>query len=787
MKKKSFVSTLVLLIIYNGALAQNNHINTVDSLSYIIFTKLDSNRVKAELTLATQTKNIDTAIAFAQSGYKHAIKINFKSYYAKSLRVIGNLYQKQQVLDSAEYYYQKAIAAAKEFNDTLGEAVCRYELVKMLVNRRSNYNKALSQCKISLQLVTQLKDSIRMATISKALGTIYYLQQDYLFATKYVLIALSLSEKIGYKSEILRAYGSLVESAKSLKDYPKGLYYLNEILKIETSSNDTNSIRDTKLAIADIFLLQKKYKEALKIYTDNYEASVKESSISEMYTANSLANTYSLLDQQEMAIKFMLRAIEIAENEKIVNEKYVMQASLGAFYFKQAQNANVSKTDSDKGAQINTAIKWLKMAVDSLKAEKDFENVHEFLSYLTEAYTLQGNTAAALLSYKQEIFYRDSLLNIDQKDSVRHMILSYEFTKKTDSVNAEKQLQRLQSEKQTALAALAFEYDKKQMLAKTTTEKLQLQQEEALKRAGIENEYNLKAATLLALQKTKELEASMAAQQNAAELKNKNKNQKLIGIGIITAFSFAGLWFYMYNRSKQRKLKNQLALQEANQKLKDAEYATKLNNVTFDALRSQMNPHFIFNCLNSIKLYTEQNNKQVASTYLDKFSSLIRSVLDNARTEHVTLNSEIQSLRLYLDLESMRFKDKLSYKINVSNNVDAEYIEIPPMLIQPYVENAIWHGLMNKPEGGTITLDFAQENDVLHATVTDNGIGRTHAAAIKASSGRTHKSLGTQITHERITLINKRYNTNANVVLTDVLDSSNNPAGTRATIQIPVI
>jgi sensor histidine kinase YesM len=204
------------------------------------------------------------------------------------------------------------------------------------------------------------------------------------------------------------------------------------------------------------------------------------------------------------------------------------------------------------------------------------------------------------------------------------------------------------------------------------------------------------------------------------------------------------------------------------------------------ALRSQMNPHFIFNCLNSIKLYTTQNDTVAASNYLTKFSKLIRMALENSRSETVTLDAELESLELYIQMEAMRFKEKLKYSIAIDKNVDSSFIEIPPMLLQPYVENAIWHGLMHREDGGRIDVGVRviPNESTLAITIKDNGVGREKAAQLKSKTATSHKSYGTKVTGERLDLINQIYKTGASVTTED-LTSNGEVTGTLVTIKIP--
>jgi len=141
-----------------------------------------------------------------------------------------------------------------------------------------------------------------------------------------------------------------------------------------------------------------------------------------------------------------------------------------------------------------------------------------------------------------------------------------------------------------------------------------------------------------------------------------------------------------------------------------------------------------------------------------------------------------------MEMETMRFKEKLKYNIAVEKDVDLDYIEIPPLLLQPYVENAIWHGLMQKEEGGRIDITVAMEQNesTLAINIIDDGIGRARAAELKSKTATRHKSYGMKVTSERLALINQIYKSGANVTIHDLTDSNGHPVGTRVTIKIPL-
>ncbi|NUQ26317.1 MAG: histidine kinase [Saprospiraceae bacterium] len=222
------------------------------------------------------------------------------------------------------------------------------------------------------------------------------------------------------------------------------------------------------------------------------------------------------------------------------------------------------------------------------------------------------------------------------------------------------------------------------------------------------------------------------------------------------------------------------------EQLKRAFYK-EISEKEMEALRSQMNPHFIFNCLNSINNFIVRNDSAQAAGYITKFSRLMRLVLDNSRSQRVPLEKEIEALRLYLELEAMRFDDKFRYEIWVDDEIDQQFCQIPPMLIQPYIENAIWHGLMHKPEGGSVVVDVRPPTDnKLLVEITDDGVGRARAAELESKSTLQRKSYGGLITEERLRILNPDKPDENKVSIHDLVDANGKACGTRVVLEIPV-
>ncbi len=206
------------------------------------------------------------------------------------------------------------------------------------------------------------------------------------------------------------------------------------------------------------------------------------------------------------------------------------------------------------------------------------------------------------------------------------------------------------------------------------------------------------------------------------------------------------------------------------------------------ALRAQMNPHFIFNSLNSIQYFITENDKKSANLYLSTFSTLIRKVLDHSSQSRISLEDELEYLHLYLSIESLRFRDKFAYKVEVPDNIDIDEIMIPPMLIQPYIENAIQHGLLQKKEGAReLMIHFQLKGEhLLICTIKDNGIGREKSQALKEGRARNaHQGIGTTNPKARLDILNQLNKAKIQVRFIDHYDTNEQASGTSVEISIP--
>lgn len=280
-----------------------------------------------------------------------------------------------------------------------------------------------------------------------------------------------------------------------------------------------------------------------------------------------------------------------------------------------------------------------------------------------------------------------------------------------------------------------------------------------------------------------------------------NGSWYMIGIMLESMFfaSGLGLRYFLMDQSNRKlqeenikalesKLSVEQEARESERKLADLNL--ELTNQQLTALRAQMNPHFIFNALNSIQKYVVTGNVDEANSYLSKFSKLQRMILAYSDENFISLDKELEVLKLYLELEQLRLTNEFHYELIVDPDIEAEEINIPPMLIQPFAENAIWHGLIPKQGEKKLSIEFKMEDeDTLLCVIDDNGIGREAARIIKAqkqASSPINKSRGMSLVSNRLALLERKYGKEFSVEVTDKVNANNESEGTRVRLRVPV-
>ena len=260
---------------------------------------------------------------------------------------------------------------------------------------------------------------------------------------------------------------------------------------------------------------------------------------------------------------------------------------------------------------------------------------------------------------------------------------------------------------------------------------------------------------------------NLAKQNEIAQLQL-IKNRNFWIIFLVSTFSLLVILYFLYRQNLLKKEKKILTLEQ-------------------DVLRTQMNPHFIFNALNSIKHYIINNEQKNAVHYLNKFSKLIRKILESSSVKEVSLQEELETMDLYMNIENIRFSNEIYYNFNVDQALDLSKIKVPPLVLQPFLENALWHGLSSKKGDKNILLSvYKPSENFIQIDIQDNGIGRKASAQIKSNKTIKRKSIGIELTKERLQNFIKGFENPFSLKFNDLLDENNNPLGTKVALKIPI-
>ena len=554
-------------------------------------------------------------------------------------------------------------------------------------------------------------------------GLIYQYNDEYKKALGYHQKAFELFVKIKNEKLGLTALNSVGACYTNLNDYKKALNCYFQVLKIaETQNNES----EMGLASGNIGLVFKRIGNFEKAYAYFEKAIAIYSKINDM---RNLINTYQSYgtakdsnNDQKGAIKLYEKGLRLATKPEYDNLKYDLINGLGVAYLAQK---NYEK-----------AIDFLKQSLvyyreNENKRKLSITNLH-YSEVLTEApdEILKKNNINPSEKYNLAISLLKENVKIDEKLEIPESLmydkelLAKIYEKKGDYKNALHEFKDFQRLKDS----LAFSENR----------------EEAIKK---EMQYNADKKETLA----------------KAEI----GKQKVIRNAIVTVsliVLIAGVFLFLGFRKRQKIKAEQ----------KEILLKAEISETELKALRAQMNPHFIFNALNSIADYINKNDARSADYYLGKFAKLMRGILENSEEKEISLSEELKMLEFYMDLESLRFKNKFNYEVKIADDINPENTLIPPMILQPFVENSILHGLAKKENDGKITIHIDKTEDLLKCTIEDNGIGR------KNPNENLNKSYGVKLTRERIALFDKSKNSDSGVFYTDL------ETGTRVELRLPL-
>lgn len=623
-----------------------------------------------------------------------------------------------------------------------------------------------------VNLLNATKNDIDKVAILNAIAS-QYKTSDPKLMNDYAVKALVLSQKINSKIGQGNAYLNIGTSNVILGNYAKALESFSLAQTIFENENSSNSEKNTEVksglakaygSIGIVFSEQSNYSKALQYYLKSvkiYEAIHDIGMCAKLY--NNIGIVYRAQHSDFKALEYFIKAQKIQDKLKDPNvgitltniancylnqknfskafdyytsaklflDKYPNPRALGEWYNNLGLLYKETKNDAK-------AIQNWDLAIQTFQKIDDKFGVADTYIYLGQLYLNQNKFSEALNNSNKALALAKEIGILEQQ-MLSEKLISDVYAKQNNTElalthyilysTAKDSLINEENTRKSVEAEMNFDFEKREVLQKKELEKKEILLAEQSKQSKMQ----LFFATLFGL--------------------------LLFGIG-----------FLIYNRIQ---LKKTLTLQK-----ELAEYEQK-------ALHLQMNPHFVFNCLGSISSFIVNNGTESAIKYLAKFSKLMRLTLEYSKESLIPIDKEIESLQNYLELEKLRFNQKFNFTITKSSEIEDD-IAVPPLLLQPFVENAIIHGVIPKKEIGHISIQFSIEKDSIICVIEDNGVGYNQSKSLKENSVMVHKSMALDITKKRLQMIESSTNEKADFSIQELKDNTNEVIGTKVILKLPI-
>ena len=564
-------------------------------------------------------------------------------------------------------------------------------------------------------------NSTQSAQAHELLGDVYVYWKQYDLAISAYKISIQNTSSASAQLKLAKAYRNDGDFETSLTEYNK------------ISQKDLSNYQKTVWfeGIGDTYVMLKEYTKAINAYEDGLAVAKKHLIAPKVTDLNSkMAQVYSDQGQTSKAKLMFSNSLNLAKNE---NKKRAVEEQV-----KVAEFNSINADYEDEIVLRKQAIEGIKdIERDSVIANESPITTQKQNYKIGNAYYLQNDLESAIPYYEKSREEADEKEDLDVKlDATRKLSEAH-----LKSGNTEK----------------AIEYNDEY---KNVVDELYAKKIQEISRAA-------RASRSIAEQQSRitSLESDRALSKSTYELtQERNKSQQLIIYSLIGGLVLLLITGYlMFKYIKQQRLANNL--------------------LALKSLRSQMNPHFIFNALNSVNTFIATNDERTANRYLSDFSQLMRAVLENSEEDFIPLKKEIELLNLYTKLEHFRFQDKFDYSIDVDETIDVEEFQIPPMLLQPYIENAVWHGLRYKTEKGHLNINIQPKSkDEITITISDDGIGRERSKALKTEHQKKQNSKGMNNIKKRVAILNEMYKDKVDVTIADFQELED--AGTKVVVTL---
>ncbi|HWB28513.1 MAG TPA: tetratricopeptide repeat protein [Chitinophagaceae bacterium] len=669
--------------------------------------------------------------AFGQQAHLDSL-LNLLKAYAKDDTVKLNL------LNDIAYDYcridagkglqtaDKAIALAQKLNIP-AKLATSFNYKGINYSSKGQDSLALACYNHALVLYRQAGNLLRVGATYNNMAISFVNLSNYAEALEYHTKAFAIFEQLNDKTRMGNSLNNIGVIYLYVADYSKALeYYLKALAIFETAGNK-NAFGNTLSNIGLVYDHLSNFPRALEyqnralaVYRENGDKAGMASAL------GNIGNVYQDMDSSTKALALYQQALVISEqsgNQRGIASNY---GNIGIVYNSLGNYAKALEYLQKSMAMNTAAGDKQRMAGDYNQLGKLYLNAPA--AFLQKQYVAPGSRYNKVIELESRaLAVAEEIGSADiQRDVWETMSKVYEAANKNGlALTAYKQyiafrdsVVNTETKQNILRKEMQFEFEKKQAIAKAESDK-----QKVLANAEIHRQQLVRNA--------------------------------LIFSGAVI-FLAALVTFIFYKKRR-----------DAAEHQKEAEFNMLVTDTEMKALRAQMNPHFIFNSLNSISDYIQKSDAATAAMYAAKFAKLMRMILENSEKKEVCLADDLEALSVYMELERLRLDNKFDYSLTVADNIDADNTLLPPLLLQPFVENSIWHGISKKAGRGKITVHIEREGEMLKCTVNDDGVGRSEkgAAILHKPAG---KSFGLKVTQSRIEILNKLKKSSAAVTLTDL-------------------
>lgn len=644
----------------------------------------------------------------------------------------GTFYSKNYP-EKANYYFEKSLSLSYKLKYIKGIASSTYNLGEFHQSK-GNFKEALKYLQKSLYSYKLIHNSLGIAQVINSIGVIYMKQGNYEVANQYFNNSLKIKIKLKDRNEISKTLINIGYIYHNQANYDKALEYYFKALNLCEQTKDKKNIGACYNNIGSVFYLKGNPGKALEYYKQSLFF---------------LKSTHNTLDIAIIYINLGIMSYSMGNYDQSI--EYINNALELSNFFGNKEIS--SKAKFNLGIAYKEQYHYTKALssfTESLKLSReinDQKGIAMSSCYIGEILQIQGNFDDAArylntsIAVSKEIKTYSVLANA-------YKILSLTDEKRGDTDNAFKNY-KLYSEIKDSI--LSIESNKK------------------ISELQFKYETDKKEKEIKLLAKEKEIqELELIKKQNLLY------KQQTLFFTIFILFVSISLLTYLFYRNREIKKRNNL--QE------------ELKKYMQKALSQQMNPHFVSNSLNSIQKFFLENDVEAASAYLNNFGILIRKVLNSFMAELISFEEEIEILRLYIEMEALRLNKPIKLQINKTGDFSISNIKVAPLLLQPIIENAVWHGIAHNKKDGKITISINEHYNFIECEITDNGVGRIKSNEInKKAKSADRISYGLKLVEERLKIMKTEKAIHNPIKIEDIINSEGQAIGTKITLLIPII